>query len=145
MVPRPGQEADDYRTAAPRDYLARSQSVRTLPRAPVLKWKANLRILAITKVKTVPYLPISQPFVERLIGTIRREYLDLASFRDAGNLKRKLLCFQEFYNDQRSHCALAGITPSTKIGRCDRRLQIQVPIDGVVTAEAYTICLSPLN
>ena len=28
------------------------------------------------EVKTVPYAPISHPFVERLIGTIRREYLD---------------------------------------------------------------------
>ena len=27
------------------------------------------------EIKTVPYVPISHPFVERLIGTIRREYL----------------------------------------------------------------------
>jgi len=40
------------------------------------RWKANLRILEATEVKAVPHLPISHPFVERLIGTIRREYLD---------------------------------------------------------------------
>jgi putative transposase len=33
-------------------------------------------ILDIEEVKTVPYAPLSHPFVERLIGTIRREYLD---------------------------------------------------------------------
>jgi hypothetical protein len=45
------------------------------------RWKANLRILEATEVKTVPHLPISHPFVERLIGTIRREYLDLVPYR----------------------------------------------------------------
>jgi hypothetical protein len=32
-----------------------------------------LRILDIEEVKTVPYTPLSHPFVERVIGTIRRE------------------------------------------------------------------------
>ena len=30
----------------------------------------------MTEIKTVPYVPLSHPFVERLIGTLRREYLD---------------------------------------------------------------------
>ena len=40
------------------------------------QWQANLRVLEIQEIKTVPYVPLSHPFVERLIGTIRREYLD---------------------------------------------------------------------
>jgi putative transposase len=40
------------------------------------QWQANLRVLGVTEVKTVPYVPLSHPFVERLIGTIRREFLD---------------------------------------------------------------------
>src|SRR5216684_4320906 len=40
------------------------------------QWQANLRILEVTEIKTVPYVPLSHPFVERLVGTIRREYLD---------------------------------------------------------------------
>ena len=40
---------------------------------------ANLRILEIDELKTVPYVPCSHPFVERLIGTIRREFLDQVS------------------------------------------------------------------
>jgi len=36
------------------------------------RWKANLRILEINEVKTVPNVPLSLPFVERLIGTMRR-------------------------------------------------------------------------
>ena len=29
------------------------------------QWQANLRVLGITEIKTVPYVPISHPFVER--------------------------------------------------------------------------------
>jgi putative transposase len=40
------------------------------------QWQRNLRILDVEEIKTVPYVPLSHPFVERLIGTIRRECLD---------------------------------------------------------------------
>ena len=33
------------------------------------RWQANLRILDIEPIKSVPYTPVSHPFVERLIGT----------------------------------------------------------------------------
>ena len=42
------------------------------------RWLANLRVLAIEEIKSVPYAPVSHPFIERLIGTVRREYLDHA-------------------------------------------------------------------
>jgi hypothetical protein len=35
-----------------------------------------LRVLEIEEIKSVPSAPVSHPFVERLIGTIRREYVD---------------------------------------------------------------------
>ena len=34
------------------------------------RWKANLRILEITDVKTIPFVSLSHPFIEHLIGTI---------------------------------------------------------------------------
>src|SRR5262249_23265044 len=40
------------------------------------QWQAHSRLLEVKEIKTVPYVPLSHPFVERLIGTIRREYLD---------------------------------------------------------------------
>ena len=81
------------------------------------RWKANLRILEATEVKTVPHLPVSHPFVERLIGTIRREYLNLVPFWNARDLENKLSSFKEFYNDQRCHYALDGDTPSERTGK----------------------------
>jgi hypothetical protein len=35
------------------------------------QWQANLGILEVAEIKTVPGVPLSHPFVERLIGTIR--------------------------------------------------------------------------
>jgi hypothetical protein len=39
-----------------------------------------LRVLEIEEIKSVPSAPVSHPFVERLIGTIRREYFDRVFF-----------------------------------------------------------------
>ena len=35
------------------------------------QWKANLRILEVEEIKSIPYVPLSHPFIEQLIGTIR--------------------------------------------------------------------------
>ena len=59
---------------------------------------ANLRILEVAAIKTVPYVPLSHPFVERLIGTIRRECLDRTLFRTAADLELKLCEFQRYFN-----------------------------------------------
>ena len=59
----------------------------------------------------------SHPFVERLIGTIRREFLDHVPFWNAGDLERKLAEFQVYYNAARSHASLDGYTPLTVVDR----------------------------
>ena len=33
------------------------------------RWRSNLRVLEIKEIKTLPYVPMSHPFIERLIGT----------------------------------------------------------------------------
>ena len=43
------------------------------------QWQANLRILNIREIKTVPYVPRSHPVVERLIGNVRREGAAIAA------------------------------------------------------------------
>ena len=50
------------------------------------RWNANLRILEVTEVKTVPYLPVSHPFMEQPVGTIGREFLDFVPFWTARGL-----------------------------------------------------------
>lgn len=75
------------------------------------QWQANLRILGVTEIKTVPYVPILHPFIERLIGTIRRECLDHSLFWTATDLELKLSAFKDYYNRYRVHSALKGQTP----------------------------------
>jgi transposase InsO family protein len=80
------------------------------------RWLANLRILAIDEVKSVAYVPVSHPFVERLIGTVRREYLDHVFFWNALDLARKLGEFRDYYNAVRVHRSLDGLTPVQRAG-----------------------------
>ena len=75
------------------------------------RWKANLSILDVTEIKSVPYVPMSHPFIERVIGTIRREYLDHVPFWNSLDLSRKLDQFKDYCNDHRTHAALSGQSP----------------------------------
>jgi putative transposase len=75
------------------------------------QWQANLRVLEVSEIKTVPYAPMSHPFIERLIGTIRRECLDQTLFWTTTDLELKLAAFQEYYNEYRTHAGLDGHTP----------------------------------
>jgi transposase InsO family protein len=86
------------------------------------QWNANLRIIEVAQVKTVPYVPLSHPFVERLIGTIRREYLDHVPFWTTRDLERKLLLFKNYYNHERAHRGRDGAPPYEKSGSTGRKI-----------------------
>ena len=80
------------------------------------RWLANLRVMEVEQLKSVPFAPVSHPFVERLIGTIRREYLDRVFFWNAVDLARKLSEYKDYYNAHRVHRSLGGITPAQCAG-----------------------------
>jgi transposase InsO family protein len=77
----------------------------------------NLRILKVIEIKSIPYVPLSHPFVERLIGTLRREYLDHMLFWTTADLENKLLDFRAYFNNHRTHTSLEGRTPDTPTSR----------------------------
>ena len=79
-------------------------------------------MLGHLEVKTVPYVPLSHPFVERLIGTVRREYLDRVPFWSARDLERKLISFQDYYNNNRVHRGLDGAPPNEQSKITDRKI-----------------------
>lgn len=99
------------------DVLGRSESIpQSLssdhdPLFRFHRWRANLRILQIREIKTVPDVPLSHPFVERLIGTIRREFLDQVPFWPSTDLERKLSDFTRYCSHERTHRALVGNRP----------------------------------
>ncbi len=78
------------------------------------RWRANLRVLDVEEIKSVPYTPTSHPFVERLIGTVRRELLDHEFFWHQTDLLRKLDSFKQYYNDYRVHSSLNIQVPTEK-------------------------------
>ena len=78
------------------------------------RWRANLRVLEVDEIKTVPGTPRSHAFVERLIGTIRREYLDRIWFWNQTDLERKLEDYKVFYNQFRCHSGLTRVTPAQR-------------------------------
>lgn len=86
------------------------------------RWQANLRILDIDPIKNVPDTPVSHPFVERLIGTVRREFVDQTLFWNAVDLEKKLGVFQEYYDHSRVHASLEGDTPEQVSGESETDL-----------------------
>ena len=63
------------------------------------------------EIKSLPHVPMSHPFVERLIGSIRRELLDHTFFWTATDLENKLREYQVYCNEHRCHSGQDGITP----------------------------------
>jgi len=57
-------------------------------------------------------VPLSHPFVERVIGTIPREHLDQTLFWNSADLERKLVNFADYYNQHRVHASLDARTPN---------------------------------
>ena len=87
-----------------------------------LRWKANLRILEIEPVRSVPHVPVSHPFVERLIGTIRREYLDHRFCWNGEDPRRKLDDFKRYFNNVRVQAGIGGRTPDHHAGQVESKI-----------------------
>jgi hypothetical protein len=75
------------------------------------RWEANLRVLEVAEIKSLPHVPLSHPFVERLIGSVRRELLDQTLFWTATDLDNKLHNYQRYFNECRTHSGRDGVTP----------------------------------
>src|SRR2546429_8352516 len=84
MIRRPPRS-----TLFPYTTLFRSLSSDNDPLYRFHQWQANLRVLELTEIKSIPYVPLSHPFVERLIGTLRREYLDHLLFWTTSDLEKR--------------------------------------------------------
>ena len=80
-----------------------------------------MRVLEIDDIKSLPCVPVSHPFIERLIGTVRREYLDRLFFWNSVDLTRKLAALRDYYNEFRVHRLLGGTTPAQRAGAASSR------------------------
>jgi len=70
-----------------------------------------------SKQAVYSYYTLSHPFVERLIGSVRRELLDQTLFWTATDLENKLRDYQCYYNESRTHSGRQGATPIESAGK----------------------------
>ena len=110
------------------------------------RWEANLRVLGVDEVKTVPYTPTSHPFVERLIGTIRREYLDKIFFWNTVDLEKKLAALQCLLQPA-SRSQLPGWPNASpkSVGNASTRKRCSTISAGRLTAVGCTSCRLSLD
>ena len=85
----------------------------------------------------IPYVPLSHPFFERLIGTVRRESLDKTLFWNERDLERKLLDFKNYHNRHRTHDALGGVTPTMGAELTENELIDSTTITGSLTVAGF--------
>ena len=73
-----------------------------------------LASLNIEEVVTAPRSPWQNAYVERLIGSIRRELLDHVIVWNEGHLRRLLAAYLEYYHRARPHMGLDQNAPEPR-------------------------------
>jgi hypothetical protein len=74
----------------------------------------RILIKEIDEVWSVPHTPTSHPYCERLIGTVRREFVDRILFWNEFDLAKKLASYQRYFNDARVHAGIDGERPGLR-------------------------------
>jgi putative transposase len=69
-------------------------------------FRKRVHSLGIQEVLTAPRSPWQNPYVERIIGSIRRECIDHIIIFNALHLKRTLRAYFSYYHKARTHLAL---------------------------------------
>jgi transposase InsO family protein len=92
--------------------------VRDNDRAYGHVFKPRVRAMGIRDRPISPGSPWQNPYVERLIGTVRRECLDRMLVFGETHLRRILSSYAAYYNEVRTHLALGKDAP---LGRAVQR------------------------
>jgi putative transposase len=86
--------------------------------------RRQLNDMGIEQMLTAPRSPWQTPYVERLIGSIRRDCLDHIVTINEESLRATLRCYFSYYHDSRCHLALDKDSPDTR--------EVQPPERGAV-------------
>jgi putative transposase len=111
-------------TAHPTAAWAAQQVVQAFPDDTAPRWlhrdrdriygdvfQRRLAGMGIVDVVSAPASPWQNPYVERLIGSIRRECLDHVIVINEAHLRRVLRTYSRYYQRSRTHLGLAKDTP----------------------------------
>src|SRR5213594_1986957 len=78
------------------------------------QFRHRVKGMGIQEVLTAPHSPWQNPFVERLIGSVRRECLDHVVVLSERHLCRILTRYFAYYHRSRTHLSLDKNTPDTR-------------------------------
>jgi transposase InsO family protein len=84
------------------------------------------RAMGIEEVLTAPRSPWQNPYVERIVGSIRRDCLDHVIIFNETHLRRVLSCYFRYYHRSRTHLSLNKDCPDPR--------SIQPPSAGKIVA-----------
>jgi transposase InsO family protein len=99
--------------------------VRDNDRAYGHAFRRRVRAMGIRDRPISPGSPWQNPYVERLIGTVRRECLDRVLVFSEAHLRQILSSYAAYYNEVRTHLALGKDAP---LGRAVQRTGVIVAI-----------------
>jgi transposase InsO family protein len=85
--------------------------------------------MGIEEVLSAPRSPWQNPYVERIIGSVRRECLDHVIVLNEDHLRRILASYFEYYHEARAHLSLDRNSPIPR--------PVCPPEQGKVVAKAY--------
>jgi|SRR5271169_972956 len=78
------------------------------------KFREAANCLGIREILTAPQSPWQNAYVERLIGSIRRECLDHVIVRNESGLRRVLKSYFDYYERSRTHLSLGKDAPFSR-------------------------------
>ena len=90
------------------------------------RFRKRVKSLGMEEITTAPRSPWQNPYVERLIGSIRRECLNHVIVLNEHHLQRRLRSYFTYYHDARTHLGLAK--------QCPKPRSVQLPGQGHVVA-----------
>jgi putative transposase len=78
-------------------------------------FQRRVQSMGIEQVLSAPRSPRQNPFVERLIGTLRRDCLNHVIVLDERHLRRIVARYLDYYHDWRTHLSLSKDAPNPRI------------------------------
>ena len=96
-----------------------------------VEFSSRVKGMGIGEVKTAPRSPWQNPYVERLIGTLRRECLDHVVVLNETHLRRLLRDYLLYYHSARTHLSLAKDAPEPRpVEHLDDGRIVETPMVG---------------
>jgi transposase InsO family protein len=92
------------------------------------EFRKDVKAMGIKEVLSTPRSPWQRAYVERVIGTIRRECLDHMIVLNEASLYRHVKSFLTYYHESRTHLSLAKDAPEPRpVHAADRGAVVAIP------------------